>query len=395
MKANKRHLKSIAILFLVLAAGAFAWGFFLRPTGAADGVIALSGRVESDDAAVAAKIAGRVREINVREGDPVKANQVIAVLDDEQVKAREEQERSAVEQAEASVRQAEQEVAVLHSQLEQSRLGVNQARVDAQGRVSEAEARLAAAEAELARAQADYRQAQYDKARFLELAEHGVVSQREGQQFITTADTKKAVMTAAERQVEAARAAVTTARASLDNPAIRTAQAAAIEKQIVQAQSAIMSAQAEANRARARLAEAQANRRDLQIIAPFDGIVATRAVEPGEVIAAGTPIVTVLNLGQVYLRGFIPEGQIGRVRVGQPARVYLDSNSRQPFEAIVSRVDPQASFTPENTYFRDDRVKQVVGVKLQLIDPQGFAKPGMPADGEVLVEGSQWVTAKR
>ena len=54
-------------------------------------------------------------------------------------------------------------------------------------------------------------------------------------------------------------------------------------------------------------------------------------------------------------------------------------------------IDPEASFTPENTYFRDDRVKQVVGVKLQIINPQGFAKPGMPADGEVLVEGSEWV----
>ncbi len=62
---------------------------------------------------------------------------------------------------------------------------------------------------------------------------------------------------------------------------------------------------------------------------------------------------------------------------------------------MVSRIDPQASFTPENTYFRDDRVKQVVGVKIQLTNPQGFAKPGMPADGEVLVEGTQWVATAR
>jgi HlyD family secretion protein len=102
-----------------------------------------------------------------------------------------------------------------------------------------------------------------------------------------------------------------------------------------------------------------------------------------------------VNLDQVYLRGFIPEGQIGLVRVGQAARVYLDSNTKQPLEAVVSRIDPQASFTPENTYFRDDRVKQVVGVKLQLTNPQGFAKPGMPADGEVLIEGGQWMAASR
>ena len=148
--------------------------------------------------------------------------------------------------------------------------------------------------------------------------------------------------------------------------------------------------------AAARLQEAQANRRDLQITAPFDGVVATRTAEPGEVVSPGTAIITLLNFNDVYLRGFIAEGEIGRVRVGQAARVYLDSNTKQALEAIVSRIDPQASFTPENTYFRDDRVKQVVGVKLQLVNPQGFAKPGMPADGEVLVEGDQWVaTAKR
>jgi HlyD family secretion protein len=355
----------------------------------------LSGRIDSDDAAVAAKTQGRIREITVREGDMVRANQVIAVLDDEQLKAREQQESSAVEQAEARVRQAEQEVAVLLAQLEQSRLTITQADIDARGRVIQAEGQLAAAEAELARAQAANRQAQYDKERYTELTEHGVVSQREGRQFITAAETQTAVVLAAERQVEAARGALTAASANLENPGIRSAQASAIEQQIRQAQSAIASAQAEADRARARLAEAQANRRDLQIIAPFDGVVATRAAEPGEIVTAGTPIVTLVNLDQVYLRGFIPEGQIGLVRVGQAARVYLDSNTKQPLEAVVSRIDPQASFTPENTYFRDDRVKQVVGVKLQLTNPQGFAKPGMPADGEVLIEGGQWMATKR
>jgi HlyD family secretion protein len=104
---------------------------------------------------------------------------------------------------------------------------------------------------------------------------------------------------------------------------------------------------------------------------------------------------TIIDLGKVYLRGFVPEGQIGRVRVGQPARVYLDSAPDRPIEAVVSRIDPQAAFTPENTYFREDRVKQVVGVKLQLKGAIGYAKPGMPADGEVLTEGAQWPTERR
>ena len=107
-------------------------------------------------------------------------------------------------------------------------------------------------------------------------------------------------------------------------------------------------------------------------------------------VQAGTAIVTMLDLSKVYLRGFVPEGQIGRVALNQPARVYLDSAPNKPIDAWVSRIDPQATFTPENTYFRDDRVKQVVGVKLQLKGATGFAKPGMPADGEILVSGDTW-----
>ena len=128
------------------------------------------------------------------------------------------------------------------------------------------------------------------------------------------------------------------------------------------------------------------------MIAPFTGTVATRTAEPGEVIMPGTPIVTLVNLGEVYLRAFVPEGEIGRVRIGQPARVYLDSAPSKPIDANVMRIDPQASFTPENTYFREDRVKQVVGVKLRLRGAVGFAKPGMPADGEILVDGVDWPT---
>jgi HlyD family secretion protein len=94
------------------------------------------------------------------------------------------------------------------------------------------------------------------------------------------------------------------------------------------------------------------------------------------------------------LRGFVPEGEIGKVKMGQTAHVYLDSNTKQALDAVVSRIDPQATFTPENTYFRDDRIKQVVGVKLLLKSGIGFAKPGMPSDGQILVQGDSWPAQK-
>jgi HlyD family secretion protein len=397
MSQPNNHSKKVVrgAIVVLLVTGALVWWLFLRESNAPREIISAPGRIESDDAAVAAKASGRIREITVREGDQVKAGQVIATLDDEQVKARVDQAQSNVAQAEARLSRARHEVAVLQAQLEQSRLGVNQSRMDAEGRVSQAQAQVAAAEASLARADADYKQARADAERFTTLAEQGDAPAREGEQARAAADAHKAVVQAARKQVEAARGALLATKASLDNPAIRAAQAAAVEQQIRQAQADIQSAEAEAGRARAQLQEALANRNDLRIVAPFDGTVATRSAEPGEVVSPGKPIMTIVNLSHVYLRAFIPEGEIGRVRAGQTARVYLDSNPKQPLEAVVARIDPQASFTPENTYYRDDRVKQVVGVKLQIVNSQGFAKPGMPADGEVLVEGDKWVASNR
>jgi HlyD family secretion protein len=90
----------------------------------------------------------------------------------------------------------------------------------------------------------------------------------------------------------------------------------------------------------------------------------------------------------------VPEGEIGKVKIGQPALVFLDSAPDRPLSASVSRIDPQAAFTPENTYFRDERVKQVVGVKLQLREGEGYAKPGMPADAQILILGTEWPIVK-
>lgn len=392
---RRRPVLALAVLLVVGLAGFAAWRFLLASPGLPSGVIAVSGRIEADDAAVAAKTSGRVREITVREGDRVEAGQVIVVLDDQQVRAREQQAAAAVRQAEARARVAQHQIGVLNEQLRQSQYGVDQARADAQGRVYEAEARLAAAEAQLAQAEASSTQAKWDREASRRLFERGLIAEQEVRRAESTEQSQAAVVAAARRQVEAARGAVTTARASLVNPAIRSSQVVAVQGQILQAQADIAAAQADAERAQAQLEEARANRNDLQVIAPFTGTVATRTAEPGEVVMAGTPVITLVNLAEVYLRAFVPEGDIGRVRVGQPARVYLDSAPATPIEAVVSRIDPEASFTPENTYFREDRVKQVVGVKLALRGAVGFAKPGMPADGEILVEGSAWLTRRQ
>jgi HlyD family secretion protein len=393
--ARRRRIVIIASGVVLIASAIFIWNVFFAASGVPDGVVAVSGRIEGDDSAVAPKTAGRILEVRVREGDTVNAGDTIAILDDAQVRAREDQARATLLEAEAKGKAAQEQIAVLQEQFEQSRLGLGQSKLDTEGRVRQAEADLATAQSELAQQEAAYQIAAFDKDAYTRLAKSGAVSERQGLQASTTADQQAAVVTASKRRVEAAQAALTTAQASLANPSVRESQVALVRRQIAQQGAEVASATAQTQQARAQLAEAEANRQDLIVKAPFSGTVVTRAAEPGEVVTAGTAVVTLLDLNKVYLRGFVPEGEIGKVKVGQAARVYLDSDPRKPVDAYVSRIDPQATFTPENTYFRDDRVKQVVGLKLQLKSGFGFAKPGMPADGEVLVSGDTWPKVRR
>jgi len=391
-----KRLAIVPLVLLIIGVGGYLlWKRFVAPPPIPNNLVLLSGRIEGDDSAVASKTSGRILQILFREGDLVKAGEIIAHLDDEQIRAREQQAQAAVEQSQAQLRSARQQVAILNEQLQASQLQIGQSRQESQSRVRQAEAELSAAEAALAQQEAAYKLAAFDRDAYAKLAKSGAASERQARQAESTAESQAALVASARRRVESTRAAIGTARAALVNPDIINAQSSAVRQQIAQQQSVIASAEAQAAQARARLAEAQANRRDLQVPAPFSGTVVTRVAEPGEVVNAGSPLVTLLDLNTVYLRGFVPEGQIGRVRVGQPARVYLDSAPKTPIEAVVSRIDPQAAFTPENTYFRDDRVKQVVGVKLQLKGATGYAKPGMPADGEILVEGSTWPEGTR
>jgi HlyD family secretion protein len=390
-RIRRTRLIRIGVGLGVLIAAVIGWRV-LRAPDIPDSVVVLSGRIEGDDSAIASKTSGRILEVRFREGDHVDQGDVIATLDDAQIRAREAQAQAAVEQAQARVTAAERQIAVLNEQLVQNQLLTAQAGEDAAGRVRQAEGDLAAAESDLAQQEATRQLTEFDRVTYAQLAQEGegAVSEREATEATSKAAAQASAVAAAKRRVDAAHGALRLARATLANPAIHTAQTGAVERQIAQQEAEVASAQFQLLQARAQLAEAQANRQDLTIRAPFAGSIITRAAEPGEVIAAGTALVTLLDLTKVYLRGFIPEGQIGKVALGRPARVFLDSAPNTPLRASVSRIDPQATFTPENTYFRNDRVKQVVGVKLQLQDGFGFAKPGMPADGEILVQGDTW-----
>jgi len=343
---GRRIIVSLAVILILAAIGFGVWRVFFYAPPMSPNIVPLSGRIEGDDSAVSPKTSGRILEIRVREGDRVSTGDIIAVLDDEQLRARIEQAQAEVQQAEAKVRSARDQIAVLDEQLRQE-------------------------ESNVVQQEAAHDIASFDKEAYTRLAQSGAVSERQGRQAVSTAEQQAAAVAGAKRRV------------------------AGVNMQLAQQQATIADAMASVGQAQAQLTEARENRQDLTVKAPFDGTVVTRVAEPGEVITAGTPVITLLDLSKVYLRGFVPEGEIGKIKVGQAAHVYLDSNPAQPVDAYVSRIDPQATFTPENTYFRDDRVKQVVGLKLQLKGALGYAKPGMPADGEVLVTGDQWPEEKR
>jgi HlyD family secretion protein len=379
----------------VVVAAVVIWEIFFATPKLPASIVALSGRIEGDDSAVAPKTSGKILEVTVREGDTVTAGQVIARLDDAQVRAKEDEAKAALTDSQAKLQGARDQIAVLQDTLQQNQLQTGQSSMDANGRVREAQADLTAAQADLVQQQAALRLAEFNRDAYARLAKTGAASQLQGLQAEVQADQQAAVVAGSQRKVESARGALTTAQANLDTPKIRNAQVSGTQAQIAQQQSTIAAAKAETAQAQATLAQAQADRSDLTVVAPFSGTVLTRAAEPGEVVQAGTAIITLLDLSKVYLRGFVPEGDIGKVKVGQPAHIFLDSSASQALDGYVLRIDPQATFTPENTYFKDDRVKQVVGVKVQLTQGIGFAKPGMPADGEILTSGNAWPPHKR
>jgi HlyD family secretion protein len=144
------------------------------------------------------------------------------------------------------------------------------------------------------------------------------------------------------------------------------------------------SMRAQATAAEARVREAATQIADLTVSAPLTARVSNRYANAGEVIAAGTPIFGLTDLANVYLKGYVPEPMIGRIRLGQAAQIWTDAWPEAPFEARVGYIAARAQFTPKEVQTRDERTKLVYEVRLYpLADPGGKLLPGQPADGMI------------
>ncbi|NUN67463.1 HlyD family efflux transporter periplasmic adaptor subunit (plasmid) [Pseudanabaena biceps] len=396
---------------IVLVIGAIGYGIWTILPKPAETILHISGRLESDETDIGAKTGGRVAAIFVREGDPVKKGQVIIEIEDEEIPAQLSGLNAQIESARQEEVQAKEEVAVAESRIREATLNLQQSEGDAVGRIDQAQFTVSATESDLRQAEAQVKQseaqlqqsraelklAKIERDRYAELVKEGAVNQQQFDLKQTTFSTAMANVDTAEAKLVASQAAV---RASSDrfraaqgssiqvqstglNPDIRNAQLDTYYLQRSQAQAKLIAAQSKVKNAQAARDQIQKRLDSFKVKSPIDGIVQSRPLESGAVVATGKTLLTVLDPSQVYLRGYIPEGQIGKIRVGQTARVFLDSSPNKPFIAHVSQIDTKASFTPENIYFKQDRVKQVFGIKLAIDQPEGFAKSGMPADAEI------------
>lgn len=385
-------------LGLVLAVGGVvAWHLLSQsPTNALE----FSGRLEGYETDVGTKVSGRVEDVTVREGAQVQQGELLVRLDDDEIRAQLDGAEARLNAARQQEENARLQISVLESQITEAGYRLQQSQGSTEGEVAQAEAQVATAIAQLRQAEAQATEAQAqlelartDRDRYAQLSQQGATSQQRYEQAQTAYDAAQATLNsriasieAAQRQVTAAQGVLTQAQTTSLNPDINTAQLNRLNTQLEQAQVQLTSAQAEVSNAEADRQRIQAQLNDLTITSPIDGVVTARSVEPGVVVSPGRVLLSLLDLDTVYMRGFIPEGEIGRVRVGQPARVYLDSHPDRPLTARVAAIDSEASFTPENIYFREDRVQQVFGVRLAIDDPDGFAKPGMPADAEIVFD---------
>ena len=329
-------MKKGIIIALLLAVVAVVVYLLHTPKRGEAGVLRISGNVELTEVQVSFKVAGRVLSRAVDEGAQVTRGEIVARLEDAEL-------RDALSVAQAD---ADGDAATL-------------AELEAGSRREE----VAQGEALLERARAEAERLAVDYQRELALYAREVV---------------------AKRELDAARAADEGARASVRErrEALALLRKGPRRERIDEARARLKGALARVSTARERLSYAT-------LAAPVSGVVLSKSVEPGEQVAAGTPVVTLGDPGQSWLKGYIPETELSRVKLGQRARVSVDGQPGRVFEGKVGFIASEAEFTPKSVQTEKERVKLVYRIKIVLANPGMALKPGMPADAEIEVDAGR------
>lgn len=323
-------MKRLIPILIVVAALAGA-GFYFYPRLARKPVprtqLVLSGNIEAHDSLVSFKVQGRVVELPVEEGQQVKQGALLARLEDA-----DRLQRVRIDEANVGVRKSNLAL-VLAGTREQEKKALQQNVLDAQ--------------AELEQKKTDAERAQRLYA--------------------------KDEISAQERDLAAT--------------ALKRAQATYQSAQERYSQAQEGSRKEDISIAHANLKQAQANlglsRVDLGytvLRAPISGVVTIRQAELGEVVLPGSPVVTLSDLDHVWLRAYIAEPDLCRIRLGQPATIVTDSNPGKEYRGRISFIASSAEFTPKSVQTYKERVTLVYRIKVDVYNPGHELKPGMPAD---------------
>lgn len=344
--------QSIFLVIGVIVIG-LAWFFWRQQTNKVpEGFLVAGGRIEGREVNVSSRVQGRVLKLLADEGNAVKKGQILAVLDSEQIQA---QVISAQENLKAAQLQNEQ----AGYDLDYTRRNSDAAILSAMASAENVQAQLEKAKAVRQIAESNYR-------RYLKLYRDGAVSAREFDSKKLDYDSSMADVNAVIQLHEAAKAN------------LAAAQSSKIAIEIKQKQFEASQANVEAYRGK--LAELLANQKELQVQSPVDGTIITRPVEAGQVVNAVSPLFVIIDLQNIYMKIYIPEQQVGKLRLGSEARIYVDAYRDKYFAGKVTRISDQAQFTPKNVETKEERVKLVFAVEVAVENPDGLLKPGMPGD---------------
>lgn len=357
---NRKRMLFLLAAAAVLAATALYAGWFHRDT-ALEG----SGTVEARNIRVGSKVGGRIDKVLVREGDSVQPGQILITFDDKELQSAMKQSGANAEKARRGYRPEE---------VAEARAAAAQARADYELKKNGyRQEDIAAAEADLDRANADEIRTHLDFDRYEALSKKDLVSRQQR-------DTAEANWKMAAAQVE-------NAKHKLDelHHGYRPEEIASAEARYRQTEATLEKLERGNRREDVELAKAayeydQARYRERQVVAPAAAIVEVLDVRPGDLIAPNTPIATLLERDQIYVRIYIPETEIGHIQIGQRAEICVDSFPKRVFKGGVEQINQQAEFLPRNVQTREERVHQVFGVKIRIEDPSGQVLAGMAAD---------------
>lgn len=380
MPVIRKWILAAAAAAIIAAAGGAYW--LLRP-GPPLGILEANGRTEGTEVTLSAKVGGRAVEIPVNEGQQVEAGALVAKIDGRELAAQLQQAQAAAAAAKAQIDAMDAQTRAAGRSVAQARIGAEVVQGTTAHESHRATESVARAAAEVQVAEARWREQRDSYERYQKLGKDGFVSANFLDQARSRVQAAEAGLRAAKQAQQEANAGLEKAQAAGGEVALRRMEVERLAAEEERARAARAVAEEQANAAAARVTELRALLTDTEIRAPSRGTVINRLVEPGELVAAGRPIATLINLSSLYVRVYIPEREIGKVKIGDPARLAADAFPGHSFSGKVVEISQSAEFTPKDVHTKDEREKLMFGVKIAIDTPGGEIKPGMPLDAKI------------